>query len=128
MFGSATALAATSRPSLLQRQFHALFLARNQFVLRDNASASVPAQQGIIVPRRTDRLRLFKPAHRFAKTIVSIMTRPRSALRKSGLGAAFRQNSSVIRALIFAFHSRKELLRLCVTDSISFAESIGYSQ
>ena len=46
----------TSASTLLQRRFHAFFLARDKFVLSDEARAGVPAQERIVISRGPDGL------------------------------------------------------------------------
>jgi hypothetical protein len=54
--------------NLLEREFDSLFFfARDEIVSLDNAGASVPAKERVVVAGWTNCFRFFKPAHCFAK-------------------------------------------------------------
>src|ERR1044072_1169056 len=119
------ALAAARASTLLQRQFHALFFARDEFVLRDDARAGVPAQERIVIPVRTDGLSFFEPIHGVTKPIVGVKPRAGSALSELHLGTAFRQDAGIISPLVFALQPRQKLLRLRIAHSIAFAKAVA---
>src|SRR5712691_11110898 len=53
-----------------QRQFHWFLVPRGQPVLRDDAGTGVPAEQSIVVSRRTNRFGVFITSHGLAQAIV----------------------------------------------------------
>src|SRR5205085_10688087 len=90
----------------------------------DDPRAGVPAQEGVVVPRRANAFSSFEPAHRFTKTVVRVMTRSGSALGELRFRAALVEDAGVIGPLVFAFHAREQLLSLGVADAVTFPKTI----
>src|SRR5437868_6368317 len=91
---------------LFERQLDSFVFARGEMILVDHARAGVPAQQGIVISGGTNRFRLFKPVHRFAEPLVSLMSATGSTARELRLGQALRQYPAVIRVFVLAPNSR----------------------
>src|SRR5439155_25541835 len=93
----------------LQGRLDVIFFARNQSVFLDNARAGIPAKQSVVVPRRPMRLRFFKPDHRFAKTVVSVVPRSGRTLCELRLRATLGEDACVISPFVVALDPRQEL-------------------
>src|SRR6266496_2413102 len=115
--------------NLLQREFDWLFFfARNQLVSLNDSSASIPTKQCIVVARRTNCFRLFKPAHRFAKKLVRLKSAAGCILRQFCFSPTLCKDPCVICPLIFALNSRQKIFGLCVTYAVTLSETIGYGE
>src|SRR5947209_18831199 len=65
----------------LQRRLEIFFVAGNETVFLDDPGAGIPAEKGVVVSGRPNRLGLFEPVHGFAKSIMGVIARAGGALR-----------------------------------------------
>ena len=91
---------------LLERKFDSFFFfASYEFVSLNDAGAGVPPQNRIVVTGWAERFGFFEPIHCFAQKIVCLKSATRGVLPQFRLCPAFGDDSGIIRALIFRFHS-----------------------
>src|SRR5437868_4576810 len=109
---------------LFQLQLTLLLGSCHKLVAHDDAGAGIPAEERIIVFRRTKRLGFFVPVHGFAQELVSFMAGARAALMQAGLGSALGDDASIIGPFVGIPEAWQNLLRLKDADSVAFAETI----
>src|SRR3989442_3990511 len=84
---------------LLQRGLDALLRPRLQVPVVDDAGAGVPAQEGVVVPGGTYRLRLLVPDHRLAQRAVGEGSRPPATVPELCLREPLADDPRVVGAL-----------------------------
>src|SRR5205814_8867150 len=109
----------------LQRRLDVFVFSRGELVLGNHPSASIPAEDCIIVSGRSKRCGFLEPVHGLAETFVGLVVATRRAAGELRFSASLRQYSAVIGALVFAFDSGQNLFRLSVANTITFAKTVG---
>src|SRR5213080_5434863 len=86
---------------LFQWKFDTLFgFSRNKAVAGDDSHARIPAQDRVIVARRTNGFGFFETSHRLAQKIVSLKPAIWRVLTQFHLRAAFGHDSGIIRMVV----------------------------
>src|SRR5207247_4429901 len=89
-------------PLLLEEGLESLGFGRLQArVSHQQARAGIPAKNGFIIPRRTESLRLFVPAHRLPQPVIGVGQRAGHMMAKLRLGSPFADNPGIISPLVF---------------------------
>src|SRR5437763_8191786 len=92
---------------LFEWKFDRLFgFSRNKAVAGDDSHARIPAQDRVIVARRTKGFGFFETSHRLAQKIVGLKPAIRRGLTQIRLRAPFGADSRIIRVVVSGFHSR----------------------
>src|SRR5262245_11224274 len=99
--GAAPRPATATNLSLLQDRFEGLGARRAEVVAHDDAGTGIPAEDGVVVVRRTQRLGLLVPAHRLLEPRMSDGAGARAAPLQLGAAASLAEDASVVAALVF---------------------------
>ena len=90
--------------ALLERKFDSFFFfASYEFVSLNDAGASVPPKNRIVVTWRAERFSFFEPIHCLTQKIVCLKPAAGRVLPQFRLCPTFGDDSGIVRALIFLF-------------------------
>ena len=111
---------------LFQRKFDSFFFfTRDELISLNDARASVPTQDRIVVTGRPERFGFFEPVHCFLEKIVRLEATPRRVLSQFHFCPALGHDPGIIRAVVVRSHAGQQLFSMRFADAVAFVETIG---